>query len=128
MKDNELKKAMEQLKLQDIIVGRYIADVERTIPKILTKDENINCICLGLAGEVGEVLDYIKKVRFHGHTLDNKILSEEIGDLLWYVFALMSQYNLDLKQVLEQNMEKRAKRYPNGFNSTDSISRIDKNS
>lgn len=40
----------------------------------------------------------------------------------------MSQYNLDLKQVLEQNMEKRAKRYPNGFNSTDSISRIDKNS
>ena len=55
-----------------------------------------------------------------------EILSEEIGDLFWYVCALMYEYDLDFIHILIQNIEKRKKRYPNGFNPLDSLLRKDK--
>lgn len=107
------------------IISRYNIDVPRTMPKELSYTDLINNICFGLSGETGEIMDYLKKVRFQGHVLDEKKLSEEVGDLFWYLFALMQLYGLKIEDVLIQNMNKRLKRYPNGFSSKNSVNRMD---
>ena len=70
---------------------------------------------LGLAGEAGEVVDYLKKVIFHGHKLDVDKLTEELGDVLWYIAAIASVYDIELEQVASENLSKLWHRYPNGF-------------
>lgn len=45
-------------------------------------------LALGLAGEAGEVADYLKKVVGHGHALDRETLRDELGDCLWYLDGL----------------------------------------
>lgn len=80
---------------------------------------------LGLAGEAGEVADIIKKGVFHRHGVDQAKLIEELGDVLWYVAALCSKLNVPLGDVMALNIAKLKKRYPAGYNSDDSKSRVD---
>jgi len=73
---------------------------------------------LGLAGEAGEVANYVKKSIFRPDgeiTLDLAKLEDEIGDVLWYVAALCSITGLDLGGVMEWNIEKIKARYPEGW-------------
>ncbi len=78
---------------------------------------------MGLAGEAGEVVDYLKKVLGHGHELDTKKLTDEIGDVLWYIAALASHYKLDLDNVAHFNLAKLERRYPQGFDHSASRNR-----
>jgi NTP pyrophosphatase (non-canonical NTP hydrolase) len=78
---------------------------------------------LGISGEAGEVTDYIKKIAFHGHTLDSLKLAKEIGDVMWYMALLAYTIGIDLEQIAEMNIEKLKVRYPNGFESEKSINR-----
>lgn len=80
---------------------------------------------IGLAGEAGEVADHIKKGVFHQHGIDRDKLVKELGDVLWYVAALCTTLGVSLSDVMEQNITKLLKRYPNGYNSDDSINRSD---
>ena len=78
---------------------------------------------LGLAGEAGEVVDYLKKVVGHGHKLDKDKLVKELGDVLWYVAEICSEINADMSDVAQQNIDKLKARYPDGFSSERSINR-----
>lgn len=80
---------------------------------------------MGLSGETGELVDYLKKVVFHGHELDVETVKKEIGDIQWYVAAICTSLDISLKDVMESNIEKLRKRYPDGFNSEDSKNRVD---
>jgi NTP pyrophosphatase (non-canonical NTP hydrolase) len=71
--------------------------------------------CLGLSGETGELNDIIKKWIFHQKPLDQKELCKELGDILWYCAMLCEAFNWDMEEVMEQNIEKLKKRYPEGF-------------
>ncbi len=70
---------------------------------------------LGLNGEAGEVAELIKKWAWHGKELDPELLAKEIGDCLWYLADLASACCLNLDDIAQQNVEKLATRYPNGF-------------
>jgi len=70
---------------------------------------------LGLAGEAGEVADLLKKHLGHGHPLDVDQLRTELGDVLWYIAALCTLYNITLDSVAAANIDKLRKRYPDGF-------------
>ena len=48
------------------------------------KDVLINS-AMGLCGESGEAIDYIKKHLFHDHPLEKEVLMKEMGDVLWYL-------------------------------------------
>ena len=80
---------------------------------------------LGLAGEAGEVADTIKKAVFHRHGLDRDLLIKELGDVLWYVAALCSKLDVPLSEVMERNIAKLRKRYPDGYSAADSLARRD---
>lgn len=81
--------------------------------------------CLGLSGEVGETVDMVKKWIFHESELDETHLKKEIGDVMWYVACLCHSFGYDLDEILELNIEKHRKRYPNGFNVYDANHRKD---
>jgi NTP pyrophosphatase (non-canonical NTP hydrolase) len=79
---------------------------------------------LGVAGEAGEVADYLKKVIGHGHELDVDVLAKELGDVLWYVARIADEVDLLLSDVATRNLQKLAARYPNGFSTQASINRL----
>lgn len=70
-----------------------------------------------LAGEAGEVCELIGKFYGHGiypHDFREK-LAKELGDVLWYVAAIATCFELDLGYIMGENLEKLKARYPNGF-------------
>lgn len=75
--------------------------------------------CLGLSGEVGETVDMIKKWIFHEKELDVEHLKKEIGDVMWYVACICHSFGFELDEVMQMNIDKHLKRYPNGFNTYD---------
>ena len=89
--------------------------------------KNLYYPALGLGGEVGEVLNKVKKVmRDHGGTVTDEyreILQKELGDVLWYVAALASELGLDLDDVAQANLEKLASRKERGVLSGDGDNR-----
>jgi NTP pyrophosphatase (non-canonical NTP hydrolase) len=82
---------------------------------------------IGLAGEAGEVADHIKKGVFHRHGVDREKLAKELGDVLWYAAALCTKVGLDMGEVMQGNIDKLRKRYPDGYSSEDSKRRVDVN-
>ncbi len=78
---------------------------------------------LGLAGETGEVVDLVKKARFQGHPVDRAKAKDELGDVLWYFVLLLDTLGLSLEEVMQTNVMKMHRRYPNGFEVARSIHR-----
>lgn len=78
---------------------------------------------MGLAGEAGETCDYLKKVVFHGHELNDDKLCKELGDVLWYVATLATTAGLTLSEIAGANIKKLKQRYPNGFDTQSSVNR-----
>jgi NTP pyrophosphatase (non-canonical NTP hydrolase) len=62
--------------------------------------------CLGLAGEVGEICEKIKKHVRDGRELDKEDLTKELGDVLWYLSALSGDLGINLEDVAVKNYEK----------------------
>lgn len=80
---------------------------------------------MGLCGEAGEVIDLIKKWVFQGHELCQDDVVEELGDALWYAAILCEGIGLSMEEVMQKNIEKLKKRYPNGFDAERSVNRGD---
>lgn len=70
---------------------------------------------LGLAGEVGEVVDLVKKYMYHGHGLDGDKLRKELGDVLWGLSLVAKSRGIALDDVATTNIAKLKARYPEGF-------------
>jgi NTP pyrophosphatase (non-canonical NTP hydrolase) len=83
----------------------------------------VSNLAMGLAGESGEVIDYLKKVYFHDHPLNKEKVIDELGDVLWYISSLAFVHDIDLDEIAEYNIQKLEKRYPSGFSVEKSINR-----
>lgn len=88
-----------------------------------TTDRALANMCMGLAGEAGEVVDLLKKHLFHGHPLDKEKVREEVGDVLFYLAGLCTILGIPLSTAGESNVRKLEKRYPEGFSVERSIHR-----
>lgn len=78
---------------------------------------------MGLCGESGECIDILKKHLFQGHDLDKEHLKEELGDVAWYLAVSSHCLGFDLETVLQDNIRKLKKRYPDGFAADRSVNR-----
>lgn len=81
------------------------------------KDPTILELCLGLAGEVGEICDKIKRPVREGESplkLDKDTLKLEIGDVFWYLTSLADEYNISLAEVVTANIQKISSRIERG--------------
>lgn len=81
---------------------------------------------LGMSGEVGEVVDHIKKLLMYQKQLDKEKVLEEIGDVLWYMAIMIDELGSSFDDIMEMNIQKLSKRYANGFTKEDAIARKDK--
>jgi len=70
---------------------------------------------MGLCGESGEVIDIVKKWFAQGHELNVAKLSEELGDIAWYLALTAEAVGIPLEDILTANIDKLKKRYPEGF-------------
>lgn len=61
---------------------------------------------LGLAGEVGELLNKIKKVARDNVELNKEDMKKELGDILWYVSQLSTELGIDFDEVASSNISK----------------------
>lgn len=80
---------------------------------------------VGVAGEGGELLNEVKKQIMHAHGLNIERLKTEVGDCFWYLASLCTTLGIDLGTVMQENVDKLKIRYPEGYNSQDSIRRVD---
>ncbi|TAK96594.1 hypothetical protein EPO05_01470 [Patescibacteria group bacterium] len=73
---------------------------------------------LGLTGEAGEVAEKVKKIiRDKGGVVDDEAreaVKKELGDVLWYVAQLSTEFGLSLEDVAAGNIEKLYSRLERG--------------
>ena len=96
---------------------------KRTMQLDKDSDEMIVNALLGLSGEVGEVNDYFKKHMFQGHVLFVDEVIEELGDVMWYIALMCEALCINMDDVMEKNIKKLKKRYPDGFSVERSVNR-----
>jgi NTP pyrophosphatase (non-canonical NTP hydrolase) len=91
---------------------RYQKEALRTdrVPAREGSDDILSLVVpmLGLAGETGQLLSEYKKHLRDGeaHRLFKERVSEELGDLLWYIANVASKFDLTLEEIAAANLAK----------------------
>jgi len=91
---------------------------KNTAKKFDTPERGILTWGLGITGEAGDIASCIKKTFIHNN--DQKAgIRENLGDTLWYAAMICNFFGWDMQEVLNENIEKLKKRYPEGFTTKD---------
>lgn len=104
-------------------LNEYQSLAQRTRNKSLSPDDHLFNGMLGLAGEVGECSDLVKKCFFQDGRDIKEALLDELGDVMWYLAEAISAMGWDMESVAKHNIDKLRKRYPEGFESERSLHR-----
>ena len=89
----------------------WILEDSANLPRLLTA-------VIGMQSETGEFAEIVKKCVFQGKDLDDASkyhLMRELGDIIWYWSLGVMSLGYSPSQVIEENIKKLEKRYPNGF-------------
>lgn len=78
---------------------------------------------IGAITETVELAEALMDSLENGKPLDVVNLSEECGDVLWYLACILRHSGKDFPDLQEQNIAKLRKRYPNGFMEYDALNR-----
>jgi len=101
----------------------YQLATHRTAARYRDADVNALVHVVGLCGEAGEVAEVIKKIVGHNHPVDHAKIAKELGDLMWYVSEVATDWGLKLSDIMDMNIAKLKDRYPEKFSSERSINR-----
>ncbi len=71
--------------------SEYIPLAMRTC-KSLPFADHINHMGLGIVGEMGEIVDQLKKAYIYDKAIDQVNIVEEVGDVAWYVAGVVQFY------------------------------------
>jgi len=104
-------------------INEYQQLALRTLNPDLNKRDMLLNSVMGLCGESGEAIDLVKKHMMHGHDFDKEKFSRELGDIAWYLAEAATAIDMDLEDILQMNIDKLKKRYPDGFDSARSVNR-----
>ena len=104
-------------------INEYQQLAMTTLNKEMSKKDMLINGVMGLCGESGEAIDIVKKHLAQGHELDREKLIKELGDIAWYLAEMATVLDITLEEVLERNIEKLKKRYPEGFDKEKSLHR-----
>ena len=108
---------MEQRHERVLTPNEYQKLAMRTSNKNLAQSGHLLNGALGLAGEAGEFADLVKKCCFQGHNLDAEHAAKELGDICWYIAEAATAIGYDLETIMQMNIDKLRKRYPDGFSA-----------
>lgn len=97
----------------------------RTINPRLSKEQMKNHALHGMVSEIGEIHGLYQKA-YQGHYVNEDHLVKELGDLMWFIAEFCTSNDWNLDAILDMNIDKLVKRYPDGFETDRSLHR-DKN-
>ena len=69
----------------------YLPLAIRTCKELPVAD-HINHMGLGIVGEMGEIVDQLKKAYIYGKAIDQVNIVEEVGDVAWYVAGIINLF------------------------------------
>lgn len=78
---------------------------------------------LGIVTEGVELIQAINKTIATKEEFDVVNMKEEIGDIMWYIALLCNTHNIDLKQVMQTNINKLKQRFPEKFTTDNANNR-----
>jgi len=81
---------------------------------------------MGISGESGELLDAIKKNVIYNKPLDIINVSEELGDLEFYLEMMRQALHLNRDEIIRSNISKLTMRYPSQYSDASAQERADK--
>lgn len=99
-------------------LNEYQELCKRTAKPFDSPDKEIMTWGLGIAGEAGDVASCIKKTVAHNND-QREGIKENIGDSLWYAAMICNFYGWDFQEILNDNIAKLKKRYPDGWSFND---------
>ncbi|RAT01373.1 hypothetical protein A6E27_22845 [Bacillus cereus] len=126
---------MDELRVNEL--NDYQRKALRTWNKDQPQEMRLLNAGAGLCGESGEVIDMLKKAIHHGHgfvesdsdrgtkKINKHEIAKELGDIMFYVSVAADEIDYSLQEIAEININKLAKRYPEGFSVEASINRVD---
>lgn len=94
----------------------------RTINTNLTNFEKSMHSLHGMVGEIGELHSIYQKY-YQGHEFDRVHIKKELGDLLWFIAEYCTAKNWNLEDIMQMNIDKLRARYPEGFDTENSLNR-----
>jgi len=104
-------------------INEYQKLAMTTLNRELSSKEILINGVMGLCGESGEAINIVKKYVAQGHDLDKEHLAKELGDIAWYLAETATALGISLEIILQMNIDKLKKRYPDGFSSEKSKER-----
>lgn len=126
MNPTEYTAAAERTNNMDynVIAERFVSDVGYN-DNVVGNPETIDLLhtSLGVVTEAAELADMLKKHIFYGKPIDTVNIKEECGDVLWYLAIICRRYNVTFEQLMEDNITKLKKRFPNRFTEHDANNR-----
>ena len=78
---------------------------------------------LGMQTECAEFADAMKKNLIYGKILDEINLTEELGDILWYIALACRTMGVTFEQLFDQNTAKLKVRFPEKFTEEKALNR-----
>lgn len=104
------------------LINEYQLLAERTMNKLLSREETTNHALFEMCSELGEIHSAHQK-KYQGHKIDEAHQREEVGDLLWGIAEYCTSNGWKMSEILGENIEKLKKRYPDGFSEYRSVHR-----
>ena len=89
----------------------WLLEDSANLPRLLTA-------VIGMQSETGEFAEIVKKCIFQGKELTDDVkfhLMRELGDIIWYWSQGVMSLGYSPTEVIQENINKLEKRYPNGF-------------
>lgn len=102
--------------------NQYQERAARTINKSNNILEQRQHALFGMASEVGEIHGIFQK-HYQGHSINYTELKQEIGDLLWFIAEFCTASGWDMEYIMQMNLDKIERRYPDGFEEKRSVER-----
>ena len=129
MSDKIMRVGMEEVtrKKHELLVQNLCKDGDEILQSLCPEKAHLLHMIIGLSGEVGELLDSIKKHVFYEQQPNTANFIEELGDIEFYLQGLRSALNLNRNDILEGNLDKLSTRYNEGsFSNKAAKERADK--
>ena len=121
---------MDLLKDYQSFVNEVTSDQSKNLPDMINaleilKEQGVEpsrllTAGIGMAGEVGEFNEIIKKCLFQGKAMDEERiihLRKELGDVMWYIAQACLALDTNIEEIINMNTVKLESRYPGGFDA-----------
>jgi NTP pyrophosphatase (non-canonical NTP hydrolase) len=79
--------------------------------------ERLLTASVGMSAEAGEFMEIVKKIIFQGKPWEESNIEHlkiELGDIMWYVAQACISLDITMEDLLDMNIKKLSKRYPEG--------------